>query len=63
VGPALEALKRKLMERNVAEPVAGKVCASVRASIVGAQHASFTRVASAVRAAVEEALERILTPR
>ena len=63
VEPALDSLKKKLMERNVAEPVAGKVCASVRASIVGSQHASFTRVASAVRAAVEEALERILTPR
>ena len=63
IAPALDALKAKLMERNVAEPVAEQVCASVRATLVGAALPSLTRVATAVSSAVEAALTRILTPR
>ena len=63
VAPALDALKKRLVERNVAEPVAAKVVDSVAASLVGASLPSLTRVATAVRAAVEAALVRVLTPR
>ncbi|EIE23438.1 SRP54-domain-containing protein [Coccomyxa subellipsoidea C-169] len=61
--PALQGLKKKLMERNVAEGIAEKVVESVAANLEGQRLGSFTRVSSAVRAAVEQALHRILTPR
>ncbi|CAK9183329.1 unnamed protein product [Ilex paraguariensis] len=61
--PALKALKDRLMTKNVAEEIAGKLCESVAASLEGKKHASFTRVSSTVQAAMEEALVRILTPK
>lgn len=60
---SLQELKKKLMERNVAEEIANKVIESVAASLIGKKLASFTRVSSAVKAAVEDALVRILTPK
>jgi len=63
LAPALDALKAKLMARNVSEPVAADVCASVASSLEGTSMASFTGVRATVRAAVEAALTRILTPR
>jgi signal recognition particle receptor subunit alpha len=59
----LEDLKKKLMERNVAEEIACKLVDSVANSLIGSKLASFSRVSSAVRQAMEEALTRILTPR
>ncbi|KAJ7979599.1 signal recognition particle receptor alpha subunit family protein [Quillaja saponaria] len=61
--PALKALKDRLMTKNVAEEIAGKLCESVAASLEGKKLASFTRISSTVQAAMEEALVRILTPR
>jgi signal recognition particle receptor subunit alpha len=63
VDPSLEDLKKKLMERNVAEDIANKIVESVAASLVGSKLGSFSRVSSAVRKAMEEAVTRILTPR
>lgn len=63
IAPALAQLKKKLMERNVAEEIAEKVTESVATSLEGKKLGSFTRVATAVRTAVEEALTRILTPK
>eukprot|EP01025_Chloroclados_australasicus_P004201 TRINITY_DN11008_c0_g1_i1.p1 TRINITY_DN11008_c0_g1~~TRINITY_DN11008_c0_g1_i1.p1 ORF type:complete len:630 (+),score=87.38 TRINITY_DN11008_c0_g1_i1:175-2064(+) len=60
---ALGLMKRKLMERNVAEPIAAKLCESVANNLEGQQLASFTGVSSAVRASFEDALTRILTPK
>ena len=62
IAPALAELKKKLMERNVAEEIAEKLTESVAASLEGKKLGSFTRVATAVKTAVEEALTRILTP-
>jgi signal recognition particle receptor subunit alpha len=59
----LQDLKKKLMERNVAEEIANKLIESVAASLVGQKLSSFTRVSSAVKSAVEDALVRILTPK
>ena len=39
------------------------MCESVAAGLVGQKLAGFTRISSAVRAAVEDALTRILTPK
>eukprot|EP00897_Mesotaenium_endlicherianum_P002686 jgi/Mesen1/2445/ME000158S01643 len=61
--PALKALKERLMNKNVAEEIAEKLCESVATSLVGRKHASFTRMSSTVKAAMEEALQRILTPK
>jgi signal recognition particle receptor subunit alpha len=63
IAPALAELKRKLMERNVAEEIAEKLTESVAVSLEGQKLSSFTRVSSAVRTAVEQALTRILTPK
>lgn len=63
IQPALVGLKSKLMERNVAEEIAAKLCESVATTLVGKKLGSFTRVSSAVRTAVEEAITRILTPK
>lgn len=63
IDASLQELKRKLMERNVAEEIANKVIESVSASLIGKKLGSFTRVSSAVKNAVEDALVRILTPK
>uniref|UniRef100_A0A2P2LTL7 Uncharacterized protein MANES_14G144400 n=1 Tax=Rhizophora mucronata TaxID=61149 RepID=A0A2P2LTL7_RHIMU len=63
LGPALKALKDRLMTKNVAEEIAEKLCESVSVSLEGKKLASFTRISSTVQAAMEEALVRILTPR
>lgn len=59
---ALDDMKRKLMERNVAEEIAGKLCNSVAGTLVGQKLGSFTRVSTTVRQAFQEALVRMLTP-
>ncbi|ERN16118.1 hypothetical protein AMTRI_Chr11g152360 [Amborella trichopoda] len=61
--PALKALKDRLMTKNVAEEIAGKLCESVAASLEGKKLGSFTRISLTVQAAMEEALLRILTPK
>ena len=63
IDSSLEGLKKKLMERNVAEDISNKVVESVAASLVGSSLGSFSRISSAVRRSMEEALTRILTPR
>jgi len=59
---ALDDMKKKLMERNVAEEIAAKLCESVAGTVVGQKLGSFTRVSTAVRQAFHEALVRMLTP-
>lgn len=44
LAPALADMKRKLMERNVAEEIAGKVVDSVALSLQGQKLSSFTGV-------------------
>ena len=63
IAPALAEMKKKLMERNVAEEIAEKLTESVCTSLEGQRLGSFTRVTSAVRTAFEQALTRILTPK
>lgn len=62
VADACAALKSKLMERNVAEEIAEKVCESVAAGLEGRRLGSLSRVSAVVREAVEAALTRVLTP-
>lgn len=60
---ALKGLKDMLMSKNVAEEIAEKLCESVAAGLEGKKQASFTRISSIVKAAMEDALIRILTPK
>eukprot|EP00951_Prasinocladus_malaysianus_P041578 scaffold492429_cov50-Prasinocladus_malaysianus.AAC.1 len=62
IQPALEALKKKLMERNVGHDIVDKIADSVSASLEGTKLGSFTRVSKVVYKAVEESLTRILSP-
>jgi len=62
LGPILEALKLNLLKKNVAAEIADKLCDSVARSMEGRRLGSFTSLAGAVRAAMEAALTRILTP-
>ncbi|GFR48799.1 hypothetical protein Agub_g10749 [Astrephomene gubernaculifera] len=63
VEPALAEMKRKLMERNVAEEIAAQVCDSVGRNLEGKRLSGFTGVAAFVRGAFEEALSGILNKR
>jgi len=56
-------MTRKLMERNVAEPIAAQLVASVARGLEGQKLASFTGVAPFVRAAFEDALSGVLNKR
>lgn len=63
LAPALVDMKRKLMERNVAEEIAGKVVDSVAQSLEGQKLSSFTGVAQFVRRAFEDSISGILNKR
>lgn len=63
LAPTLVALKERLLTKNVAEEIAGELCASVEESLVGRRLPTFGRVRTAVREAMEAALVRILTPK
>ncbi|KAF8073223.1 Srpra [Scenedesmus sp. PABB004] len=63
LAPALSEMKAKLMERNVAEEIAGQVVDSVARSLEGKKLASFTGVGHFVRRAFEDALSAILNKR
>eukprot|EP00955_Chlamydomonas_euryale_P090590 364557-Chlamydomonas_euryale.AAC.2 len=63
LAPALDDMKKRLMERNVAEGIAAAVCASVGESLKGQKLASFTGVGALARKAFEEALSGILLKR
>lgn len=63
LGPALADMKRKLMERNVAEEIAAKVVDSVAQTLEGQKLSSFTGVAQFVRNAFEGSISGILNKR
>jgi len=63
LAPALEDMKRRLMERNVAEEIAVQVCNSVAQSLEGKKLSSFTGVSRFVKDAFEDSLSRILNKR
>jgi signal recognition particle receptor subunit alpha len=63
VRQAVDAMRKRLQQRNVSAEVAGKVCASVAATLEGKRLASFTGVASLVRNSMEQSITRILSPK
>ena len=61
--PAMEALKTKLMEKNVAVEVAEAITATVSESLVGKKVERFSSPKTLVRDALKAAVERVLTPK
>jgi signal recognition particle receptor subunit alpha len=62
LAPVLANFKQHLIEKNVAQFIADELCASVEKSLLGKRPGTFNGVQAIVRAALKEALERILTP-
>lgn len=61
--PIMEQFTNHLVSKNVAREIAEKLCASVTQNLIGKQLNTFSRVSTAVKAAMEDALTRILTPK
>ncbi|KAK9368893.1 SRP54-type protein [Lipomyces kononenkoae] len=59
---ALAGMKDHLMKKNVAPEVAQHLCDVVSKSLVGRKTGSWTPIEKTVRAAMEDALRKILTP-
>jgi signal recognition particle receptor subunit alpha len=55
-------MEKMLTSKNVATEIAEEICNRVRIKLVGKKMASFTRVKTAVRQALEDAIEKILKP-
>mmetsp|Transcript_46912 Transcript_46912/g.92335 ORF Transcript_46912/g.92335 Transcript_46912/m.92335 type:complete len:591 (+) Transcript_46912:31-1803(+) len=63
VADVIAQFRDSLMSKNVAADIADQLCKSVVTNMVGKKLASFTTIKSTVRACVEEALTKILTPK
>ena len=63
LAPVLKQMTDLLTSKNVALEVAQAIVESVAQQLEGQKLSSFTRVSTAVRRAIEEAVERILTPK
>lgn len=61
--PAMDKMREQLMSRNVASEVANDITASVQATLTNQKLKSFTRVKTAVQAALKDAVSRVLTPK
>lgn len=61
--PILDKTREHLISKNVAVDIAEKLCNSVSAKLEGKVLGTFTGVASAVRASMEESLVQILSPK
>ncbi|GMH93012.1 hypothetical protein TrST_g3838 [Triparma strigata] len=61
--PVLETLQQTLVSKNVASEIAKEICTSVRSSLVGKKMSTFSTVKATVLPALEQALERVMTPR
>lgn len=63
VEPIMDALRERLVAKNVAQEIAVEICDSVSTSLVGARLERFGRVKTAVTQALEAAVQRVLTPK
>lgn len=54
--------KTQLMDKNVAQEVANKITESVGKTLIETKTKSFTSVQKTVKAAIRDALVKILTP-
>lgn len=63
IAPILSGFKTELMRKNVAADVADKLAESVRTSLLGRTTEKFTSIAQTVKAALQDAMETLLTPK
>eukprot|EP01128_Nolandella_sp_AFSM9_P008875 TRINITY_DN5533_c0_g1_i1.p1 TRINITY_DN5533_c0_g1~~TRINITY_DN5533_c0_g1_i1.p1 ORF type:complete len:582 (+),score=153.78 TRINITY_DN5533_c0_g1_i1:60-1805(+) len=63
LAPALAKFEKHLFSLNVARDIAENLCASVSKTLAGKTHSSFSSLTTTVKAAMEEALTKILTPK
>jgi len=63
IEPALNDMRSKLMAKNVAADVCKEICESVKASLLGQEKTTFTRVKTIVQNSLRESIQRILTPK
>merc|ERR1712136_271041 len=61
--PVLQNFKTALMTKNVAADVADKLASSVSATLVGRTTEKFTSMSATVKAALQESMEALLTPK
>lgn len=62
LSPVLTKFKEHLEDRNVASEVAGKLCDSVKQTLLGQKLGTFASVTKAVREALGNSLRQVLTP-
>jgi signal recognition particle receptor subunit alpha len=63
LAPVLAKMKEHLISKNVAAEIADTLANSVSASLVGQKQSTFSSLSNTVKASMELALKRILTPR
>ncbi|EDQ90901.1 uncharacterized protein MONBRDRAFT_20343 [Monosiga brevicollis MX1] len=63
LAPVMAKMRLHLIEKNVAQNIAEKLCESVEEQLVGTEKSSFSSIATVVRQAISDALTRILTPK
>lgn len=61
--PVMEDIRSHLITKNVATDIAEAICDSVAQSLIGQTHGNFKSVSATVKAAMADALTRILTPK
>jgi len=61
--PVMEDIRAHLIAKNVATDIAESICDSVSQSLVGRTHGNFKSISATVKAAMSDALTRILTPK
>ncbi|KAF8337491.1 uncharacterized protein EI90DRAFT_3118935 [Cantharellus anzutake] len=61
--PVLAGMKDHLMQKNVAQEIATKICEGIGESLVGTRVSGFRGVKAEVRKALSDAITRILTPK
>ena len=61
--PVMAKILESLQGKNVAQEIADDICASVAARLEGQAMESFTTIHSVATAALQEAVQRVLTPR
>lgn len=63
LAPVMDDIRNHLITKNVATDIAEAICDSVSQSLVGQTHGNFKSVSATVKAAMADALTRILTPK
>jgi signal recognition particle receptor subunit alpha len=61
--PVMDDIRSHLITKNVASEIAESICESVSQSLIGQTHGNFKSISATVKAAMADALTRILTPK